>query len=744
MKDKFLSICLLACFSIGLQAQNFDALEIPFTVNNQELANSLVGGLNAPQFSSVDLNNDGVLDLYIFDRKGHNSLTFLNDNVLGETSYTYAPMYERNFPIMHNWVLLRDYNDDGAMDIICYSDVPGFQAPIAYKGYFDDNQLKFNKVLFPNDDVDAIYITLANGTRTNLFISPIDYPAMDDVDLDGDMDIITFNSGGSLLEFYENRSVDQGFGKDTLIFRRKDYCWGGMYEDANDCNITLAGAPGECASGFTNAEERHAGSTVLTLDIDGDEDKEVVIGDLICSNLTMLTNDGDLETAWFNDKDLTFPSYDVSVDINEFPASYYLDLDNDGVRDLMAAPNDRSNTPNIEVARFYKNNGTDDSPDFEWQQNDLIVDNVVDLGTGAYPAFWDYDADGLLDLIVGNNTVYQSDGNFDSRLFLYRNTGTATNPAYELVDDNYLNFTSYNEFNLHNFAPTAGDYDNDGDDDLIVGTSDGTLFLVENTAGAGQPFANSTVVPNWNGFDINQNSIPQIIDLNADGLNDIVVGARNGFIAYFQNQGSAGNPSFNNDSSEAPNKKRLGEMDTELSWNVTIGNAAPMFVPTPEGIFYITGTMDGPLQLYENTWNSLDSIFTLVKPNYGNIRVGENIRPAIADINGDGMYDMLIGNSRGGLTGHTTTLSVSGILPNTELAFVPEINLYPNPVTDILTIDFVDYQMDNPSLKVFNAIGQEMQSGNGLQLSVRDLPNGVYFLSITGRGEQFVKRFVKQ
>lgn len=76
-----------------------------------------------------------MLDLYVFDREGNRQLTFLNTGVLGEASYVFAPQYAANFPRLENWVLLRDYNNDGAMDIFAYPDQP-VGGIIVYRGFF--------------------------------------------------------------------------------------------------------------------------------------------------------------------------------------------------------------------------------------------------------------------------------------------------------------------------------------------------------------------------------------------------------------------------------------------------------------------------------------------------------------------------------------------------------------------------------------------------------------------------------
>ena len=43
---------------------------VPVQVENYFLANPWMGGLNAPQFSNIDVNGDGVKDLFVFDRQG--------------------------------------------------------------------------------------------------------------------------------------------------------------------------------------------------------------------------------------------------------------------------------------------------------------------------------------------------------------------------------------------------------------------------------------------------------------------------------------------------------------------------------------------------------------------------------------------------------------------------------------------------------------------------------------------------
>ncbi|MEZ4967678.1 MAG: VCBS repeat-containing protein, partial [Saprospiraceae bacterium] len=130
------------------QDEMFQRMEVPASINGKNLKYAFAGGLNNAQFSSADLNNDGIQDLVVFDRAGNVVLTFLNDGTIGVNGYTYAPEYACNFPKLVDYALMRDYNQDGAADIFCASLQDGSQEMQVFRGYYENNMLKFTPFKF--------------------------------------------------------------------------------------------------------------------------------------------------------------------------------------------------------------------------------------------------------------------------------------------------------------------------------------------------------------------------------------------------------------------------------------------------------------------------------------------------------------------------------------------------------------------------------------------------------------------
>src|SRR5690349_1305046 len=94
---------------------------IPVVINSTTLNNAWAGGINFPLFSEIDLNGDGIHDLFIYDRVNNRVSTFINDGSPGTNAWKYAPEYRSHFPPINKWALLYDYNCDGKADLFTLS-----------------------------------------------------------------------------------------------------------------------------------------------------------------------------------------------------------------------------------------------------------------------------------------------------------------------------------------------------------------------------------------------------------------------------------------------------------------------------------------------------------------------------------------------------------------------------------------------------------------------------------------------
>ena len=90
------------------------------SANGLVLKNGWSCGFNNPVFAEIDLNNDGVQDLIVFDSFSGR----LNCFVYSSNGYVYAPEYYSMFPQnLEGWVRTYDYDNDGDKDLFSYIQV---------------------------------------------------------------------------------------------------------------------------------------------------------------------------------------------------------------------------------------------------------------------------------------------------------------------------------------------------------------------------------------------------------------------------------------------------------------------------------------------------------------------------------------------------------------------------------------------------------------------------------------------
>lgn len=735
--------------------QNFDPINIPFEVDGESRFNALIGGLIAPQFSNFDLDGEGAEDLIVFDRNGDVLLPFINNSTPGNPDYEYAPEYTSVFPELHNFLQIHDFNGDGKKDLFSLS--PTVAGIEVWKNTSQGENITFELVEF-NFGLGNILQIPSGGNFTQLYLSSIDIPAIIDVDGDNDLDVLTFEPGGSYMYFYKNLTSDMGL-TDTLVYKLEDACWGKFFESGIGEEISLSASSSMCSPGVKDDDKddntvfRHAGSTVLALDGDGDGDLDMLLGDLSNNGLVYLENSGSSTDAHMTSQNLKYPTSNNEVDIFVHIASFYIDIDNDGKRDLIASQNNRNGAQNVNHIWYFRNIGSDASPSFELVEKDFLHNTSLIMGSSSHPTFLDYNADGLLDILVGIHRIVYTGDSESKSLYLYENNGTKTNPSYKLVTDDYLGMKSIvGEFDGY-LAPTVGDLDSDGDDDIVIADKRGYLYYWENKAGANNPYEFDNFIYEYKGIKPGSNCKPAIYDLDGDGLNDLIVGEKNdntnpgtgnfGGLNYFKNIGSVGNPDFNSDVSASGNTNTLGDVYTKAI-NTTSGSSSPSFFVSNDELFLSVGSRGGDVYVFNEIEGNLYNSFNEVYSELPILDVGLRSTAIYADLDDDNFLEVIVGNDNGGLRAFNTTFAVDDDVSVGEINEL-DFTISPNPTNEILDVNIsentiADYQ-------IYDINGRLVQSGklnkNFTRLTLIDLATGVYIIDVKSNSKSAVKRFVK-
>lgn len=729
----FLTVLLTSYTGIGQVGGRYYFSENDSTIvikNNDTLLNPWTGGFNSSQISTIDLNGDAHDDLFVFDRTGDAIIPFIWDT--SNNYWKYAPEYIDNFPELTYWAILRDYNCDGKKDIFSYvSGGVGVWLNTSQSG-----SLSFEYVSDP-----YVRATLLGGTVANLYVSKVDIPDINDVDGDGDLDVLTFGIIGSRLEYYQNQSQELGYGCDSLIFEIANTCWGHFLENGTNTNAcTLLDT---CSAGTNVANPKglakHSGSTVLSLDLNGDGVKDVLLGDVSFNNIVALYNDNkgvNMNTSMVS-QDTSFPNNTLPVDIHIFPATFFEDLDNDGKKDLAASPNTSNGTENFDNIWYYKNYGTNNAPVFSHIQNDFLQDETIELGSDAYPVLFDYNNDGLLDLFVGNFGYYDFNNStpYQGRIALYENTGSATQPVFEWVTNDFASISSLSLGS--GIYPTFADIDNDNDIDMIIGDYDGKLHLFTNSSGDLNSMSLSLTTAqikddNNTTIDVGHAAKPQLFDIDNDNDLDLIIGEENGNLNFYENLGTSSNYSFRLQS------ETLGNIDVS-EWWTTIGNSAPVFFEDNSGeIQLFVGSANGQIHHYNNIDGNILGSYNHVDTALSYIGKTTNSAIAIGYLDNDTLIDLIVGNERGGLR---YFLGSDDISLSTSLDMPDDPILYPNPTNGDLYIkgeipeSYITYDLNGKIILVGNG-GQIVNTGS--------LVPGVYIIELTYTHGIVRKKFIRQ
>jgi hypothetical protein len=750
--------------SVGLSG--YDTLRNPYT-----------GGINNPMFSNIDLNHDGLQDLFVFDREDNKILPFLA-HVKGSTSYIYAPQYEGCFPAGYDYATLVDYNHDGKPDMFTkhYPD-----------GGFYSNALSLYKNVTQadkNPSFNIVYegIVAKDYTDSESLISvyPNSNAVFADVNHDGKVDLLTIPDFQTQVRYFKNVSKDP----EKLDLYYWDECWMKFQE-----TLPRTYVPYNCNEGETNRSGKrasaHASVDINIYDVDGDGDMDLLRGDGNDNQLSIFTNGSTDAGHHYTDTDTMidvrrgYPN-NKPIAIYEMPYPSFVDVDNDHRTDIVVGPGkktyptsylnndfDRSNTI------WYYHNDMDTTkgkkiPLFLYQQNNFLQNTTFDMGLASVPCLTDVNGDGYPDLIVASWGGSDYNKSYDhANLYLGDKKQHTFTPA------NY-DFLSFSADSIHRKSPSAGDLDGDGITDIVVGNELGTVAFYKGTGSGTAKVAYNdafqlkaqnlqymdTVSGQTKTLRISTNSKPAIVDLNGDGKGDILLGnygnGLDAHLAYFQNTGNDGNgiPQFK---LITTNYKKIDFVSYTAPCVADFDNDGK-----PD---LIVGSFQTGMRFYHDITDNVDSLIprdslfkNLTTGKFdGQTNLGDYLTAAAAKLDGDNLPDLMIGTARGGLYYMATQDSSYrwlGSRVGLAETVQPELmkgTVFPNPASQSLTFKYQDApDGQKANIVITDILGRQiiersitLQSGGQEYFDLQNISNGLYIFNVTaGNGQNLLNEKV--
>ncbi len=370
-------------------------------------------------------------------------------------------------------------------------------------------------------------------------------------------------------------------------------------------------------------------ATPFLVDIDGDMDLDAFIGNN-SGTIDFYRNDGTITNPIFNEQIGATNPFN-GIDVGTVSAPNFVDIDGDGDLDAFIPSN---NSTGGQITFFRNNGGT--FTQITGANNPL---DTAPVGANPLITFVDQDQDGDFDAFIGSQL---------GMIQYYRNVGDQNNPVYQLVSGTGNPFSGVDVG--RNIAlipnPCFIDINGDGNMDVFIGSQDGVINYFENDPDIVCDNLNYEKLDGTDnptdGFDVGETADPAFVDIDGDGDQDLFVGADDGTINFFINNGTSNSPNFAPISGNANPFEGvdLGDVSSIDFVDIDGDNILDAFV----------GDEDGNISFFSNTGTTTNPNFQQITGSgnpFNGFDAGDQSSPTFADIDQDGDLDAFIGNKAG-------------------------------------------------------------------------------------------------
>jgi len=400
------------------KAQEIYSLEndLSIQIDGKTLASPFAGGINSAQIQTIDLNADGQEEWVIWDINSRQLQVFEKS----EDQFTHLPELSYFFPSdITGFLKLVDFDKDGKKDLFTAT-------ALGIKVYRNTSQgTRISWALAQN------FLRL-DGSG-NIQVNNLDTPLIQDLDGDGDLDLVIFNfAAGDYLEFYKNTSMERkgipdmdGFAFPVRFWGNFVFCGCGNFTFGQTCT----GSPiAPNARTETNQRIQHAGGhSILYRDFDGDGVSDLVLGRDECNSLFFLSNQGTEVNPLFNSFEKSLPEFGA---FPEFPRFHIGQLIQDQFI-ISLNTNEAASNYTIDFEQSIVDFKANGNSDFGYLQK-----NMLDLGENSRPFFKGNKNGG--ELILSANVT--SNQKVQAQLTRF----SFVNGVFKLLESNYLNLASQN------------------------------------------------------------------------------------------------------------------------------------------------------------------------------------------------------------------------------------------------------------------------------------------------------------